>query len=104
MADKTIKIEAGWVYPAGDIPATAVHLAEDGAVTWDGQMIGYVWKGSRTYSPPTHRGSRIVKYHKQVAEWHGHPAHSTARPEHRRDTRQEVIRDLIAHAIGAERP
>lgn len=101
---RTVKIAAGWAYPV-DVPQTTVALYDDGAVTWRGSQIGYVWKGSRTHSPPMHKGSRIVRYHKQVPEWHGH----TERPEgvrsmYHRDTRQEVIRDLIAAAMREARP
>lgn len=92
----TIKVKGGWVYPVGDIPETTVDVV-DGVVSWEGRTIGFVWKGERTYSPPTHKGSRIVKYHKQVPEWHGHP---TKRYDAsiRKDTRHEVLRALVAAA------
>lgn len=71
------------------------HVAEDGAVTIDDRVIGYVKRGTRTYSPPTHKGSRIVKYHKQVPEWHGWKTKETfRRPDIARDTRTEVLRWL----------
>lgn len=92
---KTVNISAGWAYPM-DVPATTVLIGEDGSVVWQGHHIGFVWKGERTYSPPVHKGSRIVKYHKQVSEWHGHSTHSGHSPDHRKDTRQEVVRCLIA--------
>lgn len=34
-----------------------------------GLKLGTVEKTSYTYSPPTHRGSRIARYHKQVPAW-----------------------------------
>lgn len=50
-------------------PSIPVELDNDGFVYLDGERIGKVYKTTRTYSPPTHRGSRIVKYHKQVKCW-----------------------------------
>jgi hypothetical protein len=95
-----IKVKSGWVYPVGVMPDTTVNVDPvDGAVSWDGRPIGYVWKGERTYSPPTHKGSRIVKYHKHVPEWHGHPSRTGHSPSIRRDTRVEVLRELIAVAM-----
>jgi hypothetical protein len=67
------------------------------SVYLDGRMIGFVWKGSRRYSPPTHRGSRVARYHKNVPEWHANQKPHMV-PRYRRDTRQEVLRDLIAAA------
>jgi len=89
---KTVTVPAGWA--GRSIPETTVQL--DGEqVLLDGQPIGYVWKGTRTYSPPVSRGSRIVRYHKKVAEWHAGP-HRGSMPRHRADTRQDVLRRLIA--------
>ena len=92
-----LNVSAGWAYPV-DVPATSVTIDDDGAVTWKDQRIGFVWKGSRTYSPPIHKGSRIVRYHKQVPEWHAHPTRRFD-PLHRKDTRQEAVRHLIADAM-----
>lgn len=101
---REVRIKAGWVYPIGTIDETVVMVADDGEVSWHGQKIGYVWKGERTYSPPTHKGSRIVKYHKQVAEWHGDLGlRGRYAPRYREDTRQDVIRCLIAAASKASR-
>jgi hypothetical protein len=104
MTTRTVKIAAGYTYGhghAGDVAATTVQLADDGEVFYGGESIGYVWKGHRTYSPPLRKGSRIVKYHKRVSEWHGDPeSRHTSRPI-RRDTRQEVIRELLARARDA---
>ena len=110
---KPVKISAAYVgyvptWPKGSIqvPETVVNIdAETGDVTLeDGTPIGRVRKGTRTYSPPTHKGSRIVKYHKQVPEWHGWYADRTyGRPDERRDTRKEVLEYLIAAHIGAQR-
>lgn len=94
LLSMTVKIKSTYLL-GQDVPETEVEISAEGEVTWEGDCIGYVWKGSRTYSPPLHKGSRIVKYHKEVPEWHGGP-----RPRygarHRRDTRQQVIQDLIA--------
>jgi len=82
-------------------PDVVVLIDGDGAVTWNGKQIGYVWKGTRTYSPPTHRGSRIVKYHnKQVPEWKG-GEHRRAAPKEYGDTRRDVIRRLVARSMEA---
>lgn len=43
-------------------PTYSVKLGE--------QVIGLVWKGTRTWSPPTHKGSRVAKFHKQVPCWY----------------------------------
>lgn len=46
-----------------------VELDEANHASIDGKYIGRVEKSTRTYSPPTHRGSRIAKYHKSVPCW-----------------------------------
>jgi len=33
------------------------------------EHIGVVRKDTYSYSPPTHKGSRVAKYHRQVACW-----------------------------------
>lgn len=96
---KTVKVNAG--YAGRDrVEETAVQIGPEEndkhPVYLAGALIGYVWKGTRTYSPPAYKGSRIVKYHKQVPEWQG--GERRYDPRHRRDTRQEVLRDLIAEA------
>lgn len=88
-----------------DVPASEVEIQSDGAVVYKFVRIGYVQKGHRTYSPPTHKGSRIVKYHKQVPEWHGHNGASrwaTPRPRWRCDTRQEVLQRMLAAHLAAK--
>lgn len=101
---REVRIKAGWVYPIGTIDETVVTVADDGEVQWNGQKIGYVWKGSRRYSPPAYKGSRIVKYNKQVPEWHGDLGlRGRYAPRYREDTRQEVIRCLIAAASQVAR-
>lgn len=99
MAALNVKVKADhWCYPS-PVPETSVTI-EDGSVTWEGEHIGFVWKGSRTYSPPTHKGSRIVRYHKRVPEWHAHPTSGSGLPRHRADTRQDVLRLLISEKIA----
>lgn len=99
---KTVTVAAGYAR-ARAVEETTVTLIEADrgrhAVLLDGEKIGYVWKGHRTYSPPAYKGSRIVKYHKKVPEWQGGP--NNWDPRHHRDTRQEVLRDLIAEARSA---
>jgi len=51
-----------------------LELRPDGEDNWEvstegGAQIGRVYKSTYTYSPPTHRGSRIAKYHKSVKCW-----------------------------------
>lgn len=95
----TVKVKAGYAYPV-DVPDTTVEVVE-GVVMWEGEQIGYVWKGERAYSPPIHKGSRIVKYNKQVPEWHGDTRRKYGAAI-RRDTRQEVLRELIAIVMTAK--
>lgn len=85
-----------------EVPETTVEVGDDGSVTWRGEVIGSVRKGTRTYSPPTHKGSRIAKYHKQVPEWYAHRPGAFGRPDHRGDTRQYVLQHLIADMLRAE--
>lgn len=96
---KAVKVPAGHGR-YGLTDDTAVFLAEEEngmrAVILDGATIGYVWKGTRRYSPPTHKGSRIVKYHKDVPEWQGNTEPRRYSPAFRRDTRMDVLRDLIS--------
>lgn len=89
-------------YSLGERVAEAVVMVSAaGDVCLDGVLIGHIEKGHRTYSPPTHKGSRIVRYHKQVPEWHGYaPGRAAHRPSSRRDTRREVLRDLIREATS----
>ena len=95
---KAVKIPRDWLY-GGEVPETTVTIADDGAVTWDGKQIGYVWKGERTYSPPIIKGSRIVRYHKRVPEWQGSlSGRRYGRDVYHCDTRQAVIQRLIADA------
>lgn len=60
----------------------------------NGRLTGYIHKGNRTFSPPTHRGSRVAKYHKQVPCWFGSLTSATGR-DYEADSRQDVIRKLI---------
>lgn len=73
-------------------PRYYVEVGDQGHVTWKGRAIGRVYKGTRTYSPPTHRGSRVAKYHKQAPCWW---AGKSMGPHVQFDTRQEGIRYLI---------
>jgi hypothetical protein len=94
-----VKIPHGY-HLAREVPETVVELGEpDGdarPVYLDGNLIGYVRKGERRYSPPTHKGSRIVRYHKMVPEWQGGKERYSR--DIRKDTRMEVLRALIAGA------
>ncbi len=95
----TVRVPAIWTF-RGEIPVTKVQLGDDGAVYRGGECIGYCRKGSRTYSPPVHKGSRIVKYNKQVPEWHGWgPGGSLGRPDIHKDSRRQVLSELIADAV-----
>lgn len=84
-------------WESSSTPEPTVLIDSEGNVTReDGTPIGYVTKGTRTYSPPTHKGSRIARYHKQVAEWHGwSPGPRLWPPDAREDTRLDVIRKLM---------
>jgi hypothetical protein len=98
-----VRVPEGWA--AGrTVPEARVELvAIIGAVDrWrvlrdDGAVLGFVWKGTRRWSPPTHKGSRIARFHRNVPEWHGSP-HSTWHADIRKDTRVEVLRELLAAA------
>jgi hypothetical protein len=75
------------------IDGEAVEVGEQGHVAWKGEVIGRVRKGTRLFSPPTHPGSRIAKYHKQVPCWYSES------PEGRSvswPTRKDAIRFLIS--------
>jgi hypothetical protein len=89
-----VKVPEFWI-PGQVVDATTVQLAEDGRVEWNGRTIGYVTRGCRTYSPPTHKGSRIARYHKQVPEWYASTRRHAAKPEFRKDTRREALQALI---------
>lgn len=71
-----------------------VNVDEDGLVGHNNRIIGRVWKGTRTYSPPTHKGSRTVKYHKQVPTWH-YSSKNVFLSEGHADTRIEAIQQLL---------
>lgn len=73
------------------------HLYPDTeAVWWEGERIGFVWKGERTYSPPVSTGSRVAKYHKQIPEWQGGRGDGEfMNQEVRADRRWIVIANLI---------
>jgi hypothetical protein len=77
---------------AVNYPDTTAEISPDGTVYWRGKEIGRVFKGTRTYSPPTHKGSRIVKYHKQVPCWYAEPSPGAQREM---DTQRLAIRFLI---------
>ena len=68
---------------------------------WNYQPIGRVWKGTRTYSPPTHKGSRIAKYHKEVSCWYAREP-GADRPLDK-DTRRQALVWLINRAAGRRR-
>lgn len=91
-----VTIKRRWWEGTSTPEAVVVDVATDGTVTYEGRVIGRVDKGFRTYSPPTHRGSRIVRYHKQVPEWHGwYPDDLFGPAPVRKDTRADVIRRLV---------
>jgi len=59
------------------------------AVFNGGKMIGYVWKATRTSSPPVSKGSRIARHHRRITCW---------RNDLRRipyDTRLDALAELI---------
>lgn len=72
-----------------------VTVGEQGHVEWNGRIIGRVYKGTRTYSPPLYKGSRVAKYHKQVPCWYADEPGSLGR-SYSTDTRQRAILHLIA--------
>lgn len=101
-------VRAGWF----TFPACRVLLDDDGTVwTMDAATgepvarIGTVTRGYYTYSPPTHRGSRIVRYHRRVRQWEADTP-GWPRKKFRGggtygiDTRQGAIAFLIACAAG----
>jgi hypothetical protein len=97
MSVKRVTLKPRW-WEGTSTPEVVVLIDEDGNVTHeDGTPIGCVEKSSRTYSPPTHKGSRIAKCHKDVPEWHGWrpdtPRYGLA--DVRRDTRIDVLRELM---------
>lgn len=96
----SVRVLEGWaggrMVPEARLELRPIIGAEDRwNVLLDGEKIGNVWKGSRRWSPPTHRGSRIARFHRQVPEWHAARA-STYSPEWRKDTRVEALRELLA--------
>lgn len=60
-------------------------------VRLDGREIGRVWKSTRRYGPPTHKGSRIVRFHKDVPCWRNDAAPYRVTF----DTRKDAIRYLL---------
>jgi hypothetical protein len=74
---------------------TTVDIDGDGRVFLHGVPIGRVAKGHSYYSPPVHKGSQIVKYHKKMSEWHGYKDGRPGRPTWRCDTRREVLQRMI---------
>lgn len=78
-----------------------VDVGEQGTVTWKGRVIGRAYKGTRTYSPPTHKGSRIARYHKQVPCWW---AGSFMGPNTQFDTRRDAILWLIRRSRNDQAP
>lgn len=109
---KTVKISAFSMHGSNGAfshEATEVQIDEDGRVRHAGTPIGWVRKGTRTYSPPTHRGSRIVRYHKRIDEWQActepgrYHLEFRGRGMYGRDTRRAAIAYLIARANGIDR-
>lgn len=103
-ATKAVKIAEGFSYPV-TVPATVVQRADDGAVEWNGNRIGYVWNDPRPryrYTLLQRKDDRPFKYHKRLPEWHGHPVCREHGAVLYDDTRQGVIRKLIAGAIVKE--
>lgn len=87
------------------LPARTVELVEEGRSTirWEvlhgDRRLGFIWRGSRTYSPPTHKGSRIARMHREVPEWHAQrELHGPGRDRIRKDTRRGALMELIAQA------
>jgi hypothetical protein len=92
---KTVVVPSFWV------DEVTVQIDLNGTVFLDGQVIGKVAKGHRTYSPPISKGSRIVRYHKKVSEWHGWKPDTPLyrRPDYQQDTRQRVLQALVRDAV-----
>lgn len=72
----------------------------------DGTTIGYLRKGSYTYSPPTHKGSRIARYHRKIPEWQADPTerYGLAYRGGREEPRKRALAYLIAVHAGVEHP
>jgi hypothetical protein len=66
-----VKVPAFAIYAGGPhkFDPTTVQLDSEGYISLDGTRIGRIGKGSYRYSPPTHKGSRIARYHSDVSEW-----------------------------------
>lgn len=72
-----------------------------------GILLGRIRKGSYTYSPPMHKGSRVVLYHKQVPEWQADAVDTKGRQigqtwkgsiGNKKNTRQAAIAYLLLAA------
>lgn len=82
-----------------DLPGTLGFVmisSVTGSVYWRERRIGRVYKGTRTYSPPLYKGSRVAKFHKQVPCWWAETMITYHRRDHR--TRKEAIIWLIEWA------
>lgn len=60
--------------PYSERPATLVLLLDEEygripVTLEDGTRIGTIEKTHYSYSPPTHKGSRIARYHHRVETW-----------------------------------
>jgi hypothetical protein len=77
------------------VESESVEVDERGYVFWREACIGRGWKGTRTYSPPVRKGSRVAKYHKQVPCWWCKANIRGVVRDWSGNTRREVIQKLI---------
>lgn len=75
MPERQVRVEVGgreWeltLRPSAPFPHSTPRDDSWEVIASSGRHLGRVYKSSYTYSPPTHRGSRIARYHRSVPCW-----------------------------------
>lgn len=97
MKPKNVTVPMDWWRKPPEDVVTVQLIAEEGYGDWTGVWlddvkIGRVQKSTYTYSPPLHKGSRIARYHRQVACWRSE-AHGRSNFETRREALRAMVRD-----------